>query len=136
MPYDSGSTIKDAYDPRMLIRSALPSHAIHPTYYYQQSCGQNEERSATGAEQDTSMQCKQSPQCGMAAKLAGDTAAASGAFSNSFFMARVGMPKMGNNDRAAHLQVSAQYDAGAVAAATTTTHRNTGVVEYSMTRMC
>ncbi|XP_023554218.1 mitogen-activated protein kinase 15-like isoform X1 [Cucurbita pepo subsp. pepo] len=133
MPYDSGgSVVKDAYDPRMLIRSALPSHAIHPTYYYQQSCGQNEGRSATGAEQDTSLQCKQSPQCGMAAKLAADTAA-TGAFSNPFFMARVGIPKVGNNDRAAaRLQVNAQYDAGAIAA---TTRRNAGAVEYGMARM-
>lgn len=135
MPYDSGSIGKDAYDPRMLIRSALPSHAIHPTYYYRQSCGQNEERSATtGAEQDTSLQCKQAPQCGMAAKLAADTAA-TGAFSNPFFMARVGVHKAGNNDRAARLQVNAQYDAGAIAAATATTHRNTSAVEYGMTRM-
>ncbi|KAG6589297.1 Mitogen-activated protein kinase 20, partial [Cucurbita argyrosperma subsp. sororia] len=134
MPYDSGSIAKDAYDPRRLIRSALPSHAIHPTYYYQQSCGKSEESSTTGAEKDTSLQCKQAPQCGMAAKLTSDTAA-TGAFSNPFFMARVGLHKAGNNDRAARVQVNAQYDTGAVPAATATTHRNTGMVEYGMTRM-
>lgn len=134
MPYDNGSVVKDAYDPRMLIRSALPSHAIHPTYYYRQSCSQNEERPATGTEQDTSLQCKQAPQCGMAAKLAADTAA-TGAFSNPFFMARVGVHKSENNDCAARLQVNAQYDPGAIAAAAATAHRNAGAVEYGTTRM-
>lgn len=134
MPYDTGGIVKDAYDPRMLIRSALPSHAIHPTYYYQQSSSQNGERSATGAEQDSSLQHKQAPQCGMAAKLAADTAA-TGAFSNPFFMTRVGVHKVGSKDRVQRLQANTQYDAGAIAAASATTHRNAGAVEYGMTRM-
>ncbi|GLT54272.1 hypothetical protein SLA2020_274840 [Shorea laevis] len=134
VPYENGN-IKDAYDPRTLIRSAvLPPQAVPPTYYYRKSSTGSQERSTTEAH-------KQAPQSGMAAKLAPDIAI--NIDNNPFFMTRAGVTKVEHIDERIAietnlLQATAQYSgisAASAAAATAATHRKVGTVQYGMTKM-
>lgn len=134
VPYENGN-IKDAYDPRTLIRSAvLPPQAVPPTYYYRKSSTGSQERSATEAH-------KQAPQSGMAAKLAPDIAI--NIDNNPFFMTRAGVTKVEHIDERIAietnlLQATAQYSgisAASAATATAATHRKVGTVQYGMTKM-
>ena len=140
-PYENGN-VKDAYDPRTVIRNAvLPPQAVPPAYYYRKSSTGNQERSATEAQRDLSSQVKQAPQCGMAAKLAPEIAI--NIDNNPFFMTRAGVTKVEHMDdrigiETNLLQAKAQYggiSAASAAAATAATHRKVGTVQYGMTRM-
>ncbi|PON90692.1 Serine/threonine protein kinase [Trema orientale] len=143
VPYENGNTIKDAYDPRTLNRTAvLPPQAVPPAAYcYRKPVAGSQERSAAEAARDMSSQAKQAVQCGMAAKLAPDIAI--NIDTNPFFMTRAGVTKVQHNDRigidANLLQGKPSYGGiGAAAAATTATgaaHRKVGSVQYSMSRM-
>ncbi|XP_044493228.1 mitogen-activated protein kinase 20-like [Mangifera indica] len=142
VPYENTSVMKDAYDPRTFIRSAVLSQAVPSAYCYRKSgTGKQEKSTAMDSERELSTQEKQGPQCHMGAKLTPDIAV--NIDSNPFFMKRVGVNKVDRgNDRIAIdtnlLQAKAQY--GGIGAATTaaagaTTQRKVGTVQYGMSRM-
>ncbi|PON69451.1 Serine/threonine protein kinase [Parasponia andersonii] len=143
VPYENENIIKDAYDPRILNRTAvLPPQAVPPAAYcYRKPVAGSQERSAAEAARDMSSQAKQAVQCGMAAKLAPDIAI--NIDTNPFFMTRAGVTKVQHNDRigidANLLQGKASYGGIGAAAATTTAtgaaHRKVGSAQYSMSRM-
>ncbi|XP_041005472.1 mitogen-activated protein kinase 20 [Juglans microcarpa x Juglans regia] len=139
VPYNNGN-VKDSYDQRTAMRSAvLPPQGAPPAYYYRKSSSGNQERSATETQRDLSFQAKQSPQCVTAAKLAPDIAI--NIDNNPFFMTRAGVTKVEHiDDRIAIdtnlLQAKAQYggiSAGSAAAAGS--QRKVGSLQYGMTRM-
>ncbi|KAF9687019.1 hypothetical protein SADUNF_Sadunf02G0050300 [Salix dunnii] len=137
---ENGSIMKDTYDPRTYIRTAVrPSHAVPSAYCYRKSNTGKQERSTMEAESDLSSQ-KQVQQCGMAAKYAPDVAI--NIDSNPFFMTRIGVSKAEHVDDRVMidtglLQSKAQYGGigAASAAASTAAHRKVGTVQYGMTRM-
>ncbi|KAJ6709113.1 MITOGEN-ACTIVATED PROTEIN KINASE [Salix koriyanagi] len=137
---ENGSIMKDTYDPRTYMRSAVrPSHAVPSAYCYRKSNTGKQERSTLEAETDLPSQ-KQVQQCGMAAKYAPDVAI--NIDSNPFFMTRIGASKVEHvDDRVmidtSLLQAKAQYGGigAASAAASTAAHRKVGTVQYGMTRM-
>ncbi|XP_022739267.1 mitogen-activated protein kinase 20-like [Durio zibethinus] len=134
--YENGTIMKDAYDPRTFTRSAvLPPQAVHPGYSYHKSSAAKQERLTMGSERELPSQNKQVPQCGMAAKFAPDIAI--NIDSNPFFMTRVNNAEPAD-DRVTIdtnlLQAKAHYG-GIGVAATATTHRKIGTVQYGMTRM-
>lgn len=142
VPYENTSVMKDAYDPRTFIRSAVLSQAVPSAYCYRKSgTGKQEKSTAMDSERELSTQEKQGPQCHMGAKLTPDIAV--NINSKPFFMKRVGVNKVDRgNDRIAIdtnlLQAKAQY--GGIGAATTaaagaTTQRKVGTVQYGMSRM-
>ena len=136
MPYENGTIMNDAYDPRTFIRSTvLPPQAVHPAYSYFKSSTGKQERSTMESARELPSQTKQLPQCGMAAKFAPDIAI--NIDSNPFFMTRVN--KVGPADDGITidtnlLQGKAHYG-GLGVAATATAHRKAGTVQYGMTRM-
>ncbi|KAG2717570.1 hypothetical protein I3843_03G183100 [Carya illinoinensis] len=140
VPYSNGN-VKDAYDQRTAMRSAvLPPQGVPPAYYYRKSSSGNQERSATETQRDLSFQAKQSPQCVVAAaKLAPDVAI--NIDNNPFFMTRAGVTKVEHiDDRIAIdtnlLQAKAQYGGiSAGSAAATAAQRKVGSLQYGMTRM-
>ncbi|CAK7346686.1 unnamed protein product [Dovyalis caffra] len=135
VPYENGSIMKDAYDPRTYIRSAaLPLHTVPSAYCYRKTGKQ--ERSTMEAERDLSSQ-KQVQQCGMAAKYSPDVAI--NIDSNPFFMTRVGVNKVEHvDDRVmidtSLMQAKGQYGgiSAAAAAASTAAHRKVGTVQYGV----
>ncbi|PKI55686.1 hypothetical protein CRG98_023902 [Punica granatum] len=145
-PYESGTTMKDAYDPRAVMRSTVlpPQSQLAPSYYYQKPSSmvkQERRDKRTDPERDSlaQQQAKQRPpHCGIAAaKLAPEVAI--NIDSNPFFMTRVGANKLDNSDDriaidANFLQAkAAQY--GGIGAAAAAAHRKVGAVQYGMTRM-
>ncbi|KAI9176960.1 hypothetical protein LWI28_009246 [Acer negundo] len=141
VPYENTGVMKDSYDPRSFIRSTVVPQGVPPAYCYRKSSTGKQERSTSiDSERDLSSQIKQVPQCGMATKLSPDIAI--NIDSNPFFMTRAGVNKVEHvEDRIAIdtnlLQGKAQYGGigAATAAATATTHRKIGTVQYGMTRM-
>lgn len=140
---ENGSSIKDAYDQRTLIRNAvLPPQALPPAYCYRRASAGKQERSLGEAERGlSSSQAKQVPQCGIAAKLAPDIAI--NIDTNPFYMTRAGVTKADHvDDRitidSSLLQAKAQYGgmgAATAAAATAAAHRKVGTVQFGMSRM-
>ncbi|KAK9285543.1 hypothetical protein L1049_024738 [Liquidambar formosana] len=112
--YENGSIMKDAYDPRMLIRNAvLPPQAVPPAYCYRRTSTGKQERSTTESERDLPSQTKQdvSKVDRVDDRIAIDTNL---------------------------LQAKAQFGgigAAAAAAATAAAHRKVGTVQYGMSRM-
>lgn len=130
--------MKDNYDPRTFIRSTvLPPQAAHPAYSYHRSSTGKQERSTIESERQ--LPSKQVPQCGMSTKFAPDIAI--NIDSNPFFMTRVNKVEPADERIAIDtnlLQTKAHYGGigvAATAAATGTTHRKVGTVQYGMTRM-
>ncbi|OMO49675.1 hypothetical protein CCACVL1_30858 [Corchorus capsularis] len=139
VPYENGTIMKDAYDPRTFIRSTvLPPQAVHPAYSYHKSSTGKQEKSTMDSERELASQTKQVPQCGMAAKFGPDIAI--NIDSNPFFMTRVNKVEP-TDDRITIdtnlLQTKAHYGGIGVAATTATahSHRKVGTVQYGMTRM-
>ncbi|XVF14499.1 hypothetical protein REPUB_Repub09cG0065700 [Reevesia pubescens] len=140
VPYENGTIMKDAYDPRTFIRSTvLPPQAVHPAYSYHKSSTVKPERSTMESEKELPSQTKQVPQCGMATKFAPDIAI--NIDSNPFFMTRVNKVEPADDRITIDtnlLQAKAHYGGigvAATAAATATAHRKVGTVQYGMTRM-
>ncbi|XP_021275160.1 mitogen-activated protein kinase 20 isoform X1 [Herrania umbratica] len=140
VPYENGTIMKDAYDPRTFIRSTvLPPQAVHPAYSYHKSSTGKQERSTMESERELVSQTKKVPQCGMAAKFAPDIAISID--TNPFFMTRVNKVEPADDRIAIDtnlLQAKAHYGGIGVAAtagATATAHRKVGTVQYGMTRM-
>ncbi|XVF60780.1 hypothetical protein PTKIN_Ptkin08bG0076000 [Pterospermum kingtungense] len=140
VPYENGTIMKDTYDPRTFIRSTvLPPQAAHPAYSYHKSSTAKQDRSTIESERQ--LPSKQVPQCGMSAKFAPDIAI--NIDSNPFFMTRVNKVEAADERITIDtnlLQAKAHYGgigvaATAAAAATATTHRKVGTVQYGMTRM-
>ncbi|KDP33076.1 hypothetical protein JCGZ_13613 [Jatropha curcas] len=140
-PYDNGSIMKDAYDPRTLVRgSVLPTQALPPAYGCRKS-STKQEKSILETQRELSSQ-KQVQQFGTdtAAKFAPDIAI--NIDSNPFFMTRVGINKVEPIDdrftiNTNLLQAKAQYGGISAAASATTaaSHRKVGTVQYGMTKM-
>ncbi|GAV65174.1 Pkinase domain-containing protein [Cephalotus follicularis] len=141
VPYENGSVVKDAYDPRTLIRSNVLTHqAVPPAYGNQKSNSGKQERSTM--ETETDLSSKQVPPYGLAAKFAQEIAI--NIDSNPFFMTRAGVNKVEHaDDRIAIdtnlLQMKARFGgigaAATAAAATAAAHRKVGTVQFGMTRM-
>ncbi|CAN6573877.1 unnamed protein product [Malus baccata var. baccata] len=136
--YDNRNMMKDAYDRRTLVGgSVLLPQAAPPAYCYRKPSAGNQERSVVEIDRDMSSQAKQAAHCGMAAKVAPDVAITID--SNPFFMTRVGVPKVENDDRIAidtnYLQTKAPYGGIGAAAATAAAHRKVGTVQFGMSRM-
>ncbi|TQD72300.1 hypothetical protein C1H46_042172 [Malus baccata] len=136
--YDNRNMMKDAYDRRTLVGgSVLLPQAAPPAYCYRKPSAGNQERSVMEVDRDMSSQAKQAAHCGMAAKVAPDVAITID--SNPFFMTRVGVPKVENDDRIAidtnYLQTKAPYGGIGAAAATAAAHRKVGTVQFGMSRM-
>ena len=135
-PYEYASVVKDSYDPRTLVRgSVVPSQPVPTAYYYHSSSTSN--RPATEADKGVPLQATtHGQQCGVNAKIAPDIAI--NIDKNPFFMTRVGVNKLEQDDQIAIetnlLQSKAQYG-GISAAAGATAHRKVGPVQYGMTRM-
>ncbi|KAF8391131.1 hypothetical protein HHK36_023432 [Tetracentron sinense] len=136
--YDNGSSIRDAYDPRMLIRNAvLPPQAVPPTYCFRRTVTSiaKQESSGSEAERDLTQSKTQPPQCSMASKLAPEIAIDIN--TNPFYLTRVGVAKAEQVDdriaiEANLLQAKSQFAGiGAAAAA----HRKVGTVQFGMSRM-
>lgn len=140
-PFENGNVMRDAYDPRTLIRSSVVhSQAVPPNYCYRKPTIGNQERSGAEAEREMSLhQAKQqqAAQCGMAAaKLAPDVAI--NIDTNPFFMTRVGISnKVEHEDRIVIdtnlLQAKATY--GGIGPGAAAPHRKVGTVQFGMTRM-
>ncbi|XP_021898364.1 mitogen-activated protein kinase 20 [Carica papaya] len=140
VPYENGGIMRDTYDPRSFIRSAVvPSQAVPSAYCYRKSVIGKQERSTAEPERDVSSQAKQVTQCGMATKFSPDVAI--NIDSNPFFTTRAGVNKVENvDDRIVIdtnlLQAKAQYGGiGMAGAASVAAHRKVGTVQYGMTRM-
>lgn len=139
IPYENGN-VKDGYDPRTVIRSAVPQ-GVPPAYYYRKSSSGSRERSATEAHRDLSLQAKQASLSGMTAKLAPDIAITID--NNPFFMTRAGVTEVEHIDNRIAidtnlLQATAQYSgisAASAAAASAATHRKVGSLQYGVTKM-
>ncbi|MED6108598.1 Mitogen-activated protein kinase 10 [Stylosanthes scabra] len=134
-PYEYGSVVKDSYDPRTLVRGpVVPSQPVPTAYYYQSSSTGH--RQATEADKGVPMQATHGQQRGVNAKIVPDIAI--NIDTNPFFMTRVGVNKLEQEDQIAIetslLQSKAQYG-GISAAAGATAHRKVGPVQYGMTRM-
>ncbi|XVE83608.1 hypothetical protein DITRI_Ditri16bG0100800 [Diplodiscus trichospermus] len=135
--YENGTIVKDAYDPRTFVRSAvLPPQAVHPAYSYHRRSAGKQETSPLESERELPSQTKQHPQCSMAAKFAPDVAI--NIDKNPFFMTRVSKAEPAD-DRVSIdtnlLQTKTHYG-GIGGSATATAHRNVGTVQYGLTRMC
>lgn len=134
MPYENGNVVKDTYDSRALVRNtALPPQVIPSAYCYHRSSTEKTERSVAK---------KQTPKCGIAAKLLPDIAI--NIDSSPFYMTRAAATKMDHpDDRVVIdtnlLQKRAQYGGlgiGAPAAANlAAAHRKVGSVQYGMAKM-
>lgn len=133
-PYENGNLIKQAYDPRTLVRSAvIPTQVVHPAYCHRRNSAVNLERTIE-LERDLASKAKQVhlPLCGVPAKLAPEIAI--NIDTNPFYMTRAGVTKMDNiDDRIALnpslMQARAQYGANVAA------HRKVGAVQYGMSSM-
>lgn len=141
-PYANGNGIKEACDPRTLVRNAvLPNQVIPSAYCYRRSGTGKEERFVAESERGSSSQIKQTPQLGIATKLAPDVAISID--TNPFYMTRSGLPKMEHfDDRIAIdtnlLQGKAHFggvNAAASVGATVTAHRKVGAVQFGISRM-
>ncbi|KAJ8763058.1 hypothetical protein K2173_023263 [Erythroxylum novogranatense] len=137
-PYETGSMINDAYDPRTYIRSAvLPSQVAPPAYCYYKSSTRNQDRSTMEAERSLSSQ-NQVQQWGVVTKFSPDVAI--NIDSNPFFMTRVGVNKVEHPNECITidtnlLQTKVQYGGIGASAASAGAHMKVGTVQYSRTRM-
>ncbi|KAH6795558.1 hypothetical protein C2S51_036544 [Perilla frutescens var. frutescens] len=142
-PYESGNSIKDAYDPRTLLRSGIAPPVIPLAYCYHRSSKDKAERPVAETQKNVPSHTKQIPNCGMAAKLASDVAINTD--NNPFYMTRAAVTKVDHaNDRvvvdANPVQTKAPYGALRVAAAAAmnanvAAHRKVGSVQYGIARM-
>ncbi|KAF8413625.1 hypothetical protein HHK36_001617 [Tetracentron sinense] len=134
--YDNGSSVKDPYDARMLIRNAvLPPQAVPPTYCFRRNSMVKQETSGSEAEKDLPQTKTQPPQYNMVSKLAPDIAIDIN--TNPFYLSRVGVAKADQvDDRIAIdanlLQAKSQFGGMGSAAAA---HRKVGTVQFGMSRM-
>lgn len=133
MPYENGS-IKDAYDPRRLIRNAvLPPQAIPPPYCLRRSTTKPD-RLDHRAESERELQPK--PTQYVSGKLAPEVAIDINA--SPFYHSRV-VKADHIDDRitmdANLLQAKSQFSGIGAAAAATAAHRKVGTVQFGMTRM-
>ncbi|XWS41060.1 hypothetical protein CRYUN_Cryun17cG0048200 [Craigia yunnanensis] len=133
VPYENGTIMKDTYDPRTFIRSTVPPQAAHPACSYHKSSTGKQERSTMESERELPSQTKQVPQCGMAAKFSPDIAI--NIDSNPFFMTRVNKVEPANDRINIDTNLLQAKARGVGVAATATTHRKVGTVQYGMTRM-
>lgn len=142
IPFESGTIMKDAYDPRAVMRSTvLPPQPLPPSYYYQKPSTVKQERREKRADPELARQTP--PLNGVAASRLGPEVAIN-IDTNPFFMTRVGVGKLeSSNDRAVmdvnflHAK-AAQFggiSASAAAAAAADANRKVGAVQYGMTRM-
>ncbi|KAG1346859.1 Mitogen-activated protein kinase 10 [Cocos nucifera] len=139
MPQENGS-LKDAYDPRRLIRNpVLPPHpAIPPAYYFQRMTGKSENSDRERAEVEREyIQQHKPPQQFIPSKMAPDIALDMRA--SPFFLS--GGNRADAADRmtmeANLLQAKPPFNgiAAAAAAAAAGAHRKVGAVQFGMSRM-
>ena len=129
--------MRDAYDPRTLIRSSvLPTQPVPPAYCYRKPTLGNQERSAAETERGVSLQQAKQQAATQSGKLAPDVAI--NIDTNPFFMTRVGINnKVEHDDRIVIdtnlLQSKGPY--GGIGAGTAAPHRKVGTVQFGMTRM-
>ncbi|XP_021692768.2 mitogen-activated protein kinase 20 isoform X2 [Hevea brasiliensis] len=135
VPYDNGSIMKDAYDPRTFIRGSLvPPQAIPSAYGYCKSSTGKQDRSASETQRELSSQ-KQVQQCSIATKYAPDIAI--NIDSNPFFLTRAGMNKVDDQISINTNLLHAKAQHGGISPAVTApaSHRKVGTVQYGMTKM-
>ncbi|KAI4385077.1 hypothetical protein MLD38_003140 [Melastoma candidum] len=143
-PYENGNIVKDAYDPRTMIRSSVfpPPQAVVPPSYCYHRLSTSSQR--TEPQKDTPVShANQALHCGMATKIGTDVAI--NIDSNPFFMTRVGASKQESAEErivvdANFVQAKVQYGGGigvaaVAAAANATGHRKVGPVQYGLARM-
>ncbi|XXG67759.1 hypothetical protein AAC387_Pa06g1025 [Persea americana] len=132
VPYENGS-IKDAYDPRRLIRNTVLPQAI-PSYCLRRSTTKPD-RSDHVAEAERELQPK--PTQYVAGKLAPDIAIDINA--SPFYHSRTIKADPVDDrivmDTTNLLQAKSQYSGISAAAAATAAHRKVGTVQFGMTRM-
>ncbi|XP_058095266.1 mitogen-activated protein kinase 10-like isoform X2 [Magnolia sinica] len=137
MPYENGG-IKDAYDPRRMIRNAvLPPQTIPPPYCYGSRSMAKLERLNTSAESERDSLSSQPkhPQC-MASKLVPDVAIDMNA--PPFYLTRAGKADLAGDRMAMEsnlLQAKSQFSGISAAAAATAAHRKVGAVQFGVSSM-
>lgn len=145
LAYENGSFIKEAYDPRTVIRNPTlkqPQQVVASAYCYHGNNGSlKQEKTAMENERHFS-QTRQTPQCGMATKIAPDIAINIDGY--PFYMTRGAGTKVDHGDDrigidANLLPAKTQYNrigvAAAAAAASAAASRKVGAVQFGMSRM-
>ncbi|KAH7512748.1 hypothetical protein FEM48_Zijuj12G0123300 [Ziziphus jujuba var. spinosa] len=128
LPYESGRSMKETYEPRIYRNSILPSQAVSPHCFFRTHTA-NQEKSVVDIQRDSS-QAKRQPETQLF-NMAAKPASGIDVNPNPYYQTQTKVDQLNAID-AKLLQAQTQFGAVGAAAVAVAAHRKAGAVQYGL----